>query len=150
MRRIVLLLASFILTIAAAQAQTLKGCKLSANKFDPNSTSNEFGRCGSPFSPDSINNKFGKFGSEFSPHSVNNPFATHAPKIESSDGTYLGRKSANKFDSVSTSNEFGSHGSRLSPTSINNPLSKYGSEFSNKSAKNPFATDAPKLEDDEK
>lgn len=147
-RRIILFLTVFALAGSIVQAQTLKGCKLSANKFDPDSTSNQFGRCGSSFSPDSINNQFGKFGSPFSPYSVNNPYATHAPKIVSPDGTLLGRKSANQFDPDSTSNEFGVHGSQFSPTSINNPFGTYGSEFSPKSAKNPFATDTPSLEED--
>jgi hypothetical protein len=148
MSKIVMLFATLALAAGIAQAQTLKGCKLSANKFDPNSTSNQFGRCGSPYSPDSINNKFGVFGSQFSPYSVNNPFATHAPKIESSDGTFLGRKSANQYDPDSTSNEFGVHGTQFSPTSINDPYGPYGGKFSPKSASNPFAIDAPKLEED--
>lgn len=131
------------------QGQTLKGCKLSTNKFDPNSTSNQFGRCGSPYSADSINNKFGKFGSPYSPYSVNNRYATRAPKIVSSDGTYLGRKSANQFDPDSTSNKFGVHGSKSSPNSVNNPFGTYGSKFSPKSANNPFANDAPKLKEDD-
>jgi hypothetical protein len=54
---------------------------LSANQFDPNSTSNPFGQYGSPFSPTSINNPFGQYGSPFSPFSANNPFATQAPMI---------------------------------------------------------------------
>ena len=33
--------------------------KLSANPYDPDSTSNPYGCYGSPFSPDSINNPFG-------------------------------------------------------------------------------------------
>jgi hypothetical protein len=33
---------------------------LSANPFDQDSTSNQFGRYGSPFSPDSPNNPYGK------------------------------------------------------------------------------------------
>jgi hypothetical protein len=53
--------------------------RLSTNQFDPDSTSNQFGRYGSPFSPDSINNQFGTYGSPFSPFSANNPFATQAP-----------------------------------------------------------------------
>lgn len=151
MRRIVMILAALVLTgsMAQVQGQTLKGCKLSANKFDPDSTSNQFGRCGSPYSADSINNKFGKFGSPYSPYSVNNPYATRAPKIVSSDGVYLGRKSANQFDPDSTSNKFGVHGSKFSPSSINNTFGTYGSKFSPKSANNPFATNAPTLKEDD-
>jgi hypothetical protein len=32
---------------------------LSANPYDPNSTSNPYGRYGSPYSADSINNPYG-------------------------------------------------------------------------------------------
>ena len=47
--------------------------KLSANPFEPDSTSNQFGRYGSPFSPDSLNNQFGA-GNPFRPDSPNNPY----------------------------------------------------------------------------
>ena len=47
--------------------------KLSANPYDPDSTSNQFGRYGSPYSPDSLNNQFGA-GSPFRPDSPNNPY----------------------------------------------------------------------------
>ena len=50
--------------------------ELSANQFDPNSTSNPFGKYGSQFSPTSINNPNGQYGSQFSPQSPNNPYAT--------------------------------------------------------------------------
>lgn len=78
-----------VLTLAAS-AQSISGCKLSANPYDPDSTSNRYGRCGSPYSSDSINNPYGKYGSPYSPHSVNNPYATEAPTITANDGTYLG------------------------------------------------------------
>jgi hypothetical protein len=45
--------------------------KLSANPYDPDSTSNPYGRYGSPFSPDSINNPYGA-GSPYSPSSPTN------------------------------------------------------------------------------
>ena len=54
---------------------------LSTNQYDPNSTSNPYGRYGSKFSPDSINNPFGQYGSEFSNDSPNNPYATNPPSI---------------------------------------------------------------------
>jgi hypothetical protein len=47
--------------------------KLSANPYDPESTSNPFGRYGSPFSPDSINNPYGA-GSPYRPDSPTNPY----------------------------------------------------------------------------
>ena len=47
--------------------------ELSANPYDPDSTSNPYGRYGSPFSPDSINNPFGA-GSPYNPSSPTNPY----------------------------------------------------------------------------
>ena len=58
----------------------------------------------------------------------------------------LGNLSANQFDADSTANPFGK-GSPFAPDGINNPFSPYGSPFSNKSATNPFATEAPRLYD---
>lgn len=54
---------------------------LSANRFDPNSVNNPFGRYGSQFSPDSINNPFGRYGSRFSRHSIANPYASSPPVV---------------------------------------------------------------------
>ena len=47
--------------------------KLSANPYDPDSTTNPYGRYGSPFSPDSIKNPFGA-GNPYSPSSPTNPY----------------------------------------------------------------------------
>lgn len=60
-------------------------------------------------------------------------------------GQYLGRLSANHYDSDSTSNPYGDYGSKYSSTSINNPYSEYGSPYSTHSATDPYATDAPKI-----
>jgi len=54
---------------------------LSNNKYDPNSTSNPYGRYGSEYSADSINNPYGRYGSEYSSDSPNNPYATNPPAI---------------------------------------------------------------------
>lgn len=54
---------------------------LSTNKYDANSTSNEYGRYGSEYSADSINNPYGQYGSKYSNKSPNNPYATQAPLI---------------------------------------------------------------------
>jgi len=54
---------------------------LSTNQFDPNSTSNPYGKYGSKYSPDSINNEYGKYGSPYTRDSANNPFATNPPAI---------------------------------------------------------------------
>src|SRR5216683_4559 len=48
---------------------------LSSNPYDPNSTSNPYGRYGSQFSPDSINNPYGA-GSRYAPDSPTNPFGS--------------------------------------------------------------------------
>ena len=58
----------------------------------------------------------------------------------------LGNLSANPFDFESSSNPFGK-GSPFAPNGINNQFSPFGSPFSNTSATNPFATDAPALYD---
>jgi len=52
---------------------------LSDNPYDPDSTSNPYGRYGSRYSPDSINNPYGQYGSPYSPDSPNNPYAPGAP-----------------------------------------------------------------------
>ncbi|MBS0156597.1 MAG: hypothetical protein JSS38_18590 [Nitrospira sp.] len=58
----------------------------------------------------------------------------------------LGELSANPHQQNSTANPFGA-GSPFAPNGIKNPFSRYGSPFSNQSAMNPFATDAPRLYD---
>ena len=60
----------------------------------------------------------------------------------------LGNLSANPFALDSTANPFG-RGSPFAPNGVNNPFSPYGSRFSNHSAANPFASDPPKLYDQE-
>lgn len=54
---------------------------LSANPYDPDSTSNPYGRYGSRYSQDSINNPYGQYGSPYSSDSANNPYAPNAPAI---------------------------------------------------------------------
>ena len=54
---------------------------LSANPYDPNSTSNPYGQYGSQYSADSINNPYGQYGSPYSNDSANNPYATNPPAI---------------------------------------------------------------------
>ena len=58
----------------------------------------------------------------------------------------LGELSANPYRQSSTANPFGA-GSPFAPNGINNPFSPYGSPFSNQSATNPSANDAPRLYD---
>ena len=59
---------------------------LSSNPYDPNSTSNPYGKYGSKYSPDSINNPYGQYGSKYSNDSPNNPYATNPPAIMDSGG----------------------------------------------------------------
>jgi hypothetical protein len=58
----------------------------------------------------------------------------------------LGELRANPFNLDSTSNPYGA-GSLFKSDGINNPFSPYGSPFSNQSTTNPYATDAPRLYD---
>jgi hypothetical protein len=64
----------------------------------------------------------------------------------SAQAAYLGELSANPYNSDSTANPYGA-GSPFKPDDINNQLSPYGRPFSNQLATNPFATDAPRLYD---
>jgi len=66
------------------------------------------------------------------------PFTVHAE--------YLGNLSANEFDPNSTANPFGA-GNSFSPNSVTNEFGVYGSPYSDRSATNPYATDAPRLYD---
>jgi hypothetical protein len=119
--------------------------RLSANRYEDDSTANPYSSAGSPYSAKSVNNRFGSYGSPFSPTSARNPYATDAPKIVAQDGTYLGKLSENRYDPDSVSNLYGRYGSPYSSTSINNPYSTYGSRFSPQSPNNPYATQAPLL-----
>ena len=58
---------------------------------------------------------------------------------------YLGRLSANPYESDSTANPYSPAGSPYSATSVNNRYGPYGSPYSSTSARNPYATDAPKI-----
>jgi hypothetical protein len=55
-------------------------------------------------------------------------------------------RSGNRYDPNSLANPYGA-GSPYKADGLMNPYSQYGSEYSNKSWKNPYATDAPKLYD---
>ena len=59
---------------------------------------------------------------------------------------YLGNLSASEFDPNSIANPYGA-GSPYSSNSVTNEFSLYGSPFSSQSASNPYATDAPRLYD---
>jgi hypothetical protein len=54
------------------QQGTYRG-NLSTNQFDPDSTSNPYGRYGNPYSPDSLNNQFGA-GNPYRSDSPTNPY----------------------------------------------------------------------------
>src|SRR6185503_14716069 len=58
----------------------------------------------------------------------------------------LGNLSANAFDPNSSANPYGA-GNPFLPNSITNEFGRYGSPYSNQSATNPYATDAPRLYD---
>lgn len=63
-------------------------------------------------------------------------------------GEYLGQLSSNPYDFDSISNHYGA-GSPYKADGLMNPYSEYGSPYSNKSWRNPYATNAPKLYDSE-
>lgn len=142
-KTLLLLAVTLLLSVIAhAQRHTYLG-RLSANPYAADSTSNKYGTYGSRYSPTSVNNPYGKYGSPYSAYSATNPYATRAPKIFASDGTYLGKLSANRYDPESVSNAYGNYGSPYSPTSINNRFGVYGSRYSHSSPSNPYATSAP-------
>jgi hypothetical protein len=70
--------------------------------------------------------------------------ATQPPPVSPSFGA-LG---VNKYHPDSLANPYGA-GSPYKPDGLMNPYSQYGSRYSNKSWRNPYATDAPKLYDSE-
>ncbi len=130
MRLYIFIFGGLLLLNNAVQARYLGN--LSANRFNRDSISNEFG-AGNPYDPDSVNNPYGPYGSRYSNTSVNNPYATNAPKLYDQDGNYRGRLSANPYDPESISNPYGRYGSEFSTESINNPFG----------AGNPFRSDSP-------
>ena len=99
---------------------------LNGSAYDPKSLNNPYG-AGSPYKADGIKNTHSKYGSPYSNQSATNPYATEAPKLYNSDGKYLGKLSANKYD----------------PESISNPHGTYGSPYSAKSIKNQFGAGNP-------
>jgi hypothetical protein len=109
--------------------------KVNNNQNDPESISNPNGKYGSKNSPTSINNEAGVYGSKISLLSANNPNTAHAPNMYGTGygngPTYLGKKSANPYDSRSSSNPYGRYGSQYSPTSTNNPYSVWGRTVNN-------------------
>lgn len=136
MKTLMILAVSAIFFATAVSADKYLG-KLSENKYDPDSTSNPYGRYGSEQSPDSVNNPYGRYGSEYSNDSPANPNATNPPKLYDSQGNYRGKLSSNPYDPDSVSNPYGRYGSEYSPDSINN---KYGagSEYRQDSPNNEF------------
>jgi hypothetical protein len=62
---------------------------LSANPYDPDSTSNPYG-AGSPYKPDGVKNPYGEYGSPYSNKSATNPYANDPPKLYDQDGNFRG------------------------------------------------------------
>lgn len=67
------------------------------------------------------------------------------PGVSSAD-EYIGQYSINQYLPAAIANQYGS-GSQYDPRSVLNQYGEYGSQYSNKSANNPNATDAPRLYD---
>ena len=139
----ILIALSLICAAAHGQASGQYLGRLSTNRYVADSVSNRYGQYGSKYSPTSVNNPYSSYGNPYSPHSTTNPYAISTPRIYASDGTYLGKLSANRYDPESVSNPYGRYGSPYSPTSINNRYGQYGSAHGPKSARNPYAISAP-------
>lgn len=112
--------------------------KLNGNKYDPESTSNPYGRHGSQYSAESINNPYSEHGSKYSANGIRNTYTTGGPKIVSPNGEFLGTVNSNKYDPKSISNPYGIYGSSYSSKSINNPNGKFGNPYSSNYTKNPL------------
>jgi hypothetical protein len=145
MKQLLCTIAFGLLVIPAFAQQAHYLGNLSSNRYDAESVSNPYGTHGSANSPTSINNTYGQYGNRYSPLSVNNPHAVNAPRLYASDGTYLGRLSANRYDPESVSNPYGRYGNSYSPTSINNQFSLYGSRYTALSPRNPYTTQNPRI-----
>ena len=138
MKRMLILTSILFFAIAnSAHAQEYLG-NLSKNKYNSNSTSNQYG-AGSEYNANSINNQYGQYGSPYSSKSATNPYATNAPKLYDGDGNYRGKLSNNKYDPESVSNPYGKYGSKYSTDSINNPYGA-GSKYKSDSPNNPYGT----------
>jgi hypothetical protein len=61
-----------------------------ANRYDPNSVANPYGKYGSRYSEDSVNNPYGRYGSRYSPESANNPYVDNGRALGSTLGSTLG------------------------------------------------------------
>ena len=134
MWKIIFMCIAIVLSSSLGRTEDLGN--LSANPYDPDSSSNAFGK-GSPFAPNGINNPFSPYGSPFSNTSATNPFATDGPKLYDQQGNYRGKLSANPYDPDSTSNQFGRYGSPYSPDSLNNQYGA-GSPYRYDSPNNPY------------
>jgi hypothetical protein len=110
--------------------------ELSANPFNPDSTSNPFG-AGSPFKSDGLKHPFSPYGNPYSNQSATDPYATDAPKLYDQQGNYRGKLSANLYDPASTSTPYGRYGSPFSPDSIDNPFGAW-SPYNPSNPTNPY------------
>jgi hypothetical protein len=66
-------------------------------------------------------------------------------KIIADDGKYLGKVTANAYDSDSIGNTYGNYGSAYSSTSIFNEYGEYGGQYSSKSPFNKYTTTPPRI-----
>ncbi len=73
------------------------------------------------------------------------PYSQYKNYLVSSDGTFLGKLSSNKYDALSIFNEYGRFGSTYSNLCIFNEYSKYGSKYSSQSPFNEYASNPPKI-----
>jgi hypothetical protein len=76
------------------------------------------------------------------------PYLLEPSQITEAKPPSIGAINVNKYHPDSIANPYGA-GSPYKANGLMNPYSRYGSPYSNKSWRNPYATDAPRLYDNE-
>jgi len=85
-----------------------------------------------------------QFGHDYGSYPSYSGYRT--PSMPTTTVAPLGALNANRYDPNSLANPYGA-GSPYKANGLMNPYSQYGSPYTNKSWRNPYATDAPKLYD---
>ena len=83
MWKIIFMCIAIVLSSSLGRTEDLGN--LSANQYDPDSSSNAFGK-GSPFAPNGINNPFSPYGSPFSNTSATNRRGGASPRVRDRSG----------------------------------------------------------------
>lgn len=128
------------LRIAELRAQNIETVQLSVARIEqlyPSSASSSWSPYRSRVGED--------IPQPFTP-TYNAPVPSLVPSVSSSSLPRATYGSGNRFDPNSLANPYGA-GSPYKADGLMNPYSQYGSPYSSKSWRNPYATDAPKLYD---